>query len=116
MAATPEKERRKKERETTILYLVARHVDAGVHDFDVGYGTLVKRGVTVRKQLIKELISRARLQNKPKFANFSKLGLLGVCTIIITLAFSFYQSSVGRAACAAAYCLNKRTTTQWNTF
>ena len=115
MAATPQKERRKKERETTILYLVARHVDAGVHDFDVGYGTLVKRGVTVRKQLIKELISRARLQNKPKFANFSKLGL-GVCTIIITLAFSFYQSSVGRAACAAAYCLNKRTTTQWNTF
>ena len=58
---------------TTILYLVARHVDAGVHDFDVGYGTFVKRGVTVRKQLIKELISRARLQNKPKYANFSQL-------------------------------------------
>ena len=113
MAATTQKVRRKKERETTILYLVARHVDAGVHDFDVGYGTLVKRGVTVRKQLIKELISRARLQNKPKFANFSKLGLR-VCTII-TLAFSFYQSSVGRA-CAAAYSSNKRTTTQWNTF
>ena len=60
-------------KETTILYLVARHVDAGVHDFDVGYGTFVKRGVTVRKQLIKELISRARLQNKPKYANFSQL-------------------------------------------
>ena len=47
-----------------IAYLVARHGDAGVHHFDVGYGTLVKGGVTVGKQLIKELISRTRLQNK----------------------------------------------------
>ena len=58
------------------IYLVARHVDAGVHHFDVGHGALVKRGVTVGKQLIKKLIARTRLQNKPNCANFRQKPLV----------------------------------------
>ena len=86
---------------TTFLdfYLVARHVDAGVHHFDVGDGAFVKRGVTIGKQLIKELISRTRLQNKANCtysggeANFSRLMVVVYHYVGIFVATSKGRSS-----------------------